>query len=702
LRKDNALLGALTVYRTEIKPFTDKQIALLQNFAAQAVIAMENARLLTETREALEQQTATAEVLQVINSSPGDLAPVFDAMLEKALRLCDGVQGSLWTFDGGQRRLAVARGISAEYVEVLREQWERRAPSEQHPMSRLMRGEHVVQILDMSASDLYRTKDPAAVAGVELERGRTLMFVALVKDNVPSGAFIVARREVRAFSDKQIALVQNFAAQAVIAMENARLLTETREALEQQTATAEVLQTINSSPGDLTPVFDAMLERAMRLCGAVHGSLTSYDGEHFRCVASHNLPEALFELLRKPRRAAPNSPQERLLREEHIVHIADMAATLREDEFARKAAEIGFVRTILFVSLRKDNTLLGYITATRQEGRPFTDKEIGLLQNFAAQAVIAMENARLLTETREALEQQTATAEVLQVINSSPGDVGPVFDAILEKATSLCGAANGNLWTYDGELFDPVATHGNPRFAEWLREHGPVPPTPGSVLKQLVAGEALIQIGDAASDEPYRENPFSREVLEIIGARTVLVVPLRKDNVLLGALFAYRQEVRPFTEKQIALLQNFAAQAVIAMENARLLTETREALEQQTATAEVLQVINSSPGDLAPVFDAILEKAHSLCGADRGALVSFDGQWFRAIATRGMPEAFAEHLRGGFPFVLGGPLDELLRGEPVHTLDLAASVAESPPAIARLVKPALELAGTRTILTVPL
>ena len=372
-----------------------------------------------ERDEALAREAATTEVLQVINSSPGDLAPVFDAMLEKALRLCDGVQGSLLTFDGGRPRLAVARGLSAEFVEVLREEWERRGPSEHHPMSRLMRGERVVQILDLSVSDLYRTGDATAVAGVQLGSVRTLMFVALVKDDAPVGAFIIARREVRAFSDKQIALVQNFAAQAVIAIENARLLTETREALEQQTATAEVLQVINSSPGELAPVFDAILEKAHTLCGAARGSLVSYDGKWFRAIATRGLPEAFDEVMRRGFPFIPSSPAGQLARGEYV-HILDFPAFAREGppetaELVRPSLELAGTRTLLMVPLCKDGGLLGYIAGYRTQVQPFTDKQIALLQNFAAQAVIAMENARLITETREALEQQTATAEVLGV-----------------------------------------------------------------------------------------------------------------------------------------------------------------------------------------------------------------------------------------------------------------------------------------------
>jgi adenylate cyclase len=291
---------------------------------------------------------------------------------------------------------------------------------------------------------------------------------------------------------------------------------------------------------------------------------------------------------------------------------------------------------------------------------------------------------------------------VLQVINSSPGDLAPVFDAMLDKATRLCEADFGILWVCDGERLHAAALHGAPlAYAEVART--PIEPRPNNPLGRMLRGERLIVSSDVADEEPYREgDPARRALVDLAGARSVIQVALAKDNKLLGSLTAYRQEVRPFTDKQITLLQNFAAQAVIAMENARLITETHEALAQQTATAEVLGVINASPGDLAPVFNAILEKAHTLCGADHGALVGYDGEMFRAIATRGVSRTFDEYLRRGFPLFSGTFADQLMRGEPVHILDLPAAAAQSPPELANLQRQAAELAGTRTLLMVPL
>jgi GAF domain-containing protein len=691
MRNERQLLGYITAYRQEAKPFSDKQIALLQNFASQAVIAMENARLITETREALEQQTATAEVLQVINSSPGDLTPVFDAILEKAHTLCGATLGSLRIFEGEYARSVAQRGHSAEFGDELRQ----RVPVSNVPAG-LVRGEPLVHIPDITIIEAITPIQKASIAaGI-----RTLLMVPLRKDRTLLGYITAHRREVRPFSDKQIALLQNFAAQAVIAMENARLITETREALEQQTATAEVLGVINSSPGDLAPVFEVMLDRAICLCEAAYGVLWTYNGDGFRAATLHGVPQPYAaSLSQEPTQfdRGTNTALGQIAAGSDFAHFDDVATEQGYmSSGARRLIELGGARTVMVVALRKDGKLLGAISAFRQEVCPFTDKQIALLKNFAAQAVIAMENARLITETREALEQQTATAEVLQVINSSPGDLAPVFDAMLKKALALCDAAYGHMLTSDGESFTAVAARGPAAIVDFFRDRPPTRPVPGTTMYRLVQGERFAQVADLAGEVAGRADPTRQALVDLAGARSAVSVGLRKDGALLGAMSLYRQEVRPFSDKQIALLQNFAAQAVIAMENARLITETREALEQQTATAEILGVINSSPGDLAPVFDAILETAMRLCGFGIGALETWDGAHVRAVATRGLTKEFDDLVRRGFEPQANDPIWSLVKGEPyVHVDDLGQ--VDEPTA-----KEAVARVGVRTFLGVAL
>jgi len=485
-------------------------------------------------------------------------------------------------------------------------------------MRGLLAGEAFDHILDMAQVD-----DPMARNVVELSGLRTLLRVALRKDDGLLGQIVAARSEVRPFSDKQISLLENFAAQAVIAMENARLLNETQETLEQQTATAEVLQVINSSPGDLQPVFDAMLIKALSICEAALGGLFIYENEHFRTAALQGAPPDFAAFLREPLPAKGALSQ--IVQGETLVQIADVRADPAYEAGVpgrRALADLGGARTAVWLALRKDDALLGVIWLYRTEVRPFTEKQIALLQNFAAQAVIAMENARLITETREALDQQTATAEVLGVINSSPGDLAPVFDAMLEKAMRLCGAAFGELRTYDGDRFKLAASRGAPTaYTEYYAAQHTGHYGAGTGPARLLEGERFVHIPDLIETEPYqRGDPDRRAIVDIAGARAILTVPLLLDNAVRGFILVYRREPRPFSDKQIALLKNFAAQAVIAMENARLLTETREALEQQTATAEVLGVINASSGNLAPVFDSMLEKAVQICKANFGIL----------------------------------------------------------------------------------
>jgi len=304
------------------------------------------------------------------------------------------------------------------------------------------------------------------------------------------------------------------------------------------------------------------------------------DGDAYRAAALRGVPPEFAEfVVSQPRRPEPDTALGQLASGESFVHVADITSRHTTSEIARKLVELGSIRTLLAVPLLKDGDMIGAINIYRQEVRPFTDKQIALLQNFAAQAVIATENARLLTETREALEQQTATAEVLGVINSSPGDLVPVFDAVLDKALRLCGAAYGDLLRYDSRLFHLMAAaHDEPQIAERRR---PFQPTPDSLLDRIVAGEDVVFVEDVLESPDYRKGvgAFQR-LVDAGGYRSVLSVALRKEGVLFGGISVFRKEVQPFSGKQIALLQNFAAQAVIAMENARLLGELRQRTDE--------------------------------------------------------------------------------------------------------------------------
>jgi class 3 adenylate cyclase len=533
-----------------------------------------------ERDESEAQKAAIAEVLGVINSSPGDLQLVFGAILEKAMRLCDAPFGFMLRRADGKLRFAAGRNLPKEFAEYIAHVDQPR-PGEGN--AALIAGAPYAHMVDMKDDDAYRNGAPLRRAVVDLGGVLTGLAVALRKDGELIGTFNLCRQDIRPFSERQIALTETFAAQAVIAIESARLLAETREALEQRTATAEVLQVINASPGNLGPVFDAMLEKAMHLCAAAFGFLVAVDGDRVNVVALRNVPDRFEKFLtREPMPIDPTTQLGQAIAHRRIVHVADNAtseAYLHRRPLAVAAVELGGVRTVLHVPLIKDDRALGDLIVFRQEVRPFSDKQIALLENFAQQAVIAMENTRLLAETREALAQQTATAEVLQVINSSPGELAPVFDAMLEKAMRLCDASGGALRAYDGDAFHAAAMRGVPAaFAEATRV---VRPGPTTGLGRIKAGERVVQEKDFTDPlHPRAGTRALREMVEIGGIKTSLWVALRKDENLLGTFVLYRNVVRPFTEKQIALVENFAQQAVIAMENARLLGELRQRTEE--------------------------------------------------------------------------------------------------------------------------
>ena len=538
-----------------------------------------------ERDEALEQLSAASEVLKVIGSSPGDLKPVFEAILEKATRICEANFGILFRLDDGVVHLGASLGVPLALAEFMRSV---RRPGPHSATARAMRTGQVIHILDAREERGYREGDPMLVFGVDKVGIRTLVAAPMLKDKVPIGSIGVYRTEVRPFTDKQTELLRNFAAQAVIAIENTRLLNELRQSLEQQTATAEVLSVISSSPGNLQPVFEAMLKNAVRICDAKFGNLFLYEGGAIRPAAMHGAPSKMVEFFQQNPtiHPKPGGTVDRALKTKQVVCTVDEAA----NQIPSLAVELGGARSHVVVPMLKENELVGVFGIYRHEVRAFTDKQIELLTNFAAQAVIAIENTRLLNELRqrtadltESLEQQTATADVLRVISNSPGDLEPVFETLLASARRICKAEFGILYLCEGDGLRAVAMHNVPPVLAEARKRGVNRPDPRTGVGLAVKTRQPVQIPDLSKEQAYLDgHPHVVASVELGGIRTTLNVPMLKEDQLIGAIVIYRQEVQPFEDKQIELVQNFAAQAVIAIENTRLLNELRQRTDDLT------------------------------------------------------------------------------------------------------------------------
>ena len=645
LMRQAEAIGAIAIRRTEVRPFTNKQIDLVSTFADQAVIAIENVRLFEaeqqrtrELTESLEQQTATSDVLKVISRSTFDLQAVLDTLVESAAKLCDANMAAITRLQGTTYRHVASHGLTPDEHEAAN-----RVPIKLDRST--MTGRAVLERTIIHILDAKSDPDFNFPEGLKRIGFRTLLGVPLLREGLPIGVIVLMRKTVNAFTDKQIELVSTFADQAVIAIENVRLFEaeqqrthELTESLEQQTATSDVLQVIGSSPGELEPVFQAMLENATRICNAKFGILLLAEGETYRHAALYGAPPAFAEA--QMRNAVihinPDTTLGRVVRTKKPVQVADIRAepAYTRDPERRGLLEFAGARTMLNVPMLKDDVIVGQIAIFRQEVLPFTDKQVELLKNFAAQAVIAIENTRLLNELRESLEQQTATADVLRVISSSPGELEPVFQAMLTNAVRICGAKCGMLYRYDGRHFSLPAHIGvGPRLLGLMLGR-PIDPHPDTVLGRVRATNDVVAIADAMQDRAYLErNPVFVAGVEEDGTRGLLGVPMLRENTLVGAFVVFRQEVGPFTEKQIKLVQNFAAQAVIAIENTRLLSELRESLEQQTATSKVLDVISRSAFDLAAVFETVAESSVRLCGADRAFIFRYDGELLRGVAA---------------------------------------------------------------------
>jgi GAF domain-containing protein len=650
-------IGALAVARAEPGAFAEEGLDLLRTFADQAVIAVENARLLNDIKESLAQQTATADVLKVISRSGADL----EVMLQKLADTAGSFYGNscIHLQQDGLMKLRVHFGGTPDWIAYLNK---RPFPATQATqIGRAWVTGEIVHVPDIPSETDLPWGRAAAISGY-----RSTISVPIVsRSHGVVGVFSYGSSVTHGFPPRRIELLKSFADQAAIAIDNARLLDEVQartreleESLAQQTATADLLKVISRSAFDLEPALANVCETAARLCGADRAAIYRREGDLYRFAASYGFPAEYVNAWRAAgaTRIDPASPLvgHRALTERRIVQVLDVTA---DPAFFATTSRAADARTSLGVPLLREGEPVGNFVLARTRVEAYSPRQLELIQTFADQAVIAIENARLIEEVQartrdlsEALQQQTATADVLKVISRSAFDLQKVLDTLVGSAAGLCEAEKACIFQRRGDLYHWVSNFG---FSDELiayAEGHPFAAGGGSVTSRVVRDRAPVHIPDVLADPNYEASEYQR-----LGEyRTMLGVPLLRDSEPIGVFIMTRHAVRPFNPRQIELLETFADQAVIAIENARLFEEVQsrtrdlsEALEQQTATANVLQAISRSVFDLETVLQTLIDTAVKLARGSRGTIFIKQGEVLIARAFHShVPEELRKYLAG--------------------------------------------------------